>query len=219
MKKNICRLIICVLVSSAAVSMSGCGAKRRQEEYKRAGIEAMQEEDYGKALKSFENALSQSGSVHKEEKDIALYKASAQYRLGKTDDAVTTLKGLLAFDDKDIKAMYLLGLIYCDTGDADKALSYLTKACGLSGKASLYENAYLSLINSGMQDEADSFYDGMPKEARASKKVLRLRVVSFEADADFTNAYDSVKSYLAQYPDDEEMAAERDFLKTVTENN
>ena len=214
-KKILLRIFSLALVASLVIPMTGCGSKRRQEEYKRDGIEAMQNEDYDKALKYFLNALSQSGSVGKEEKDLALYKASAQYKLGKSGEALKTLQGLLEFDSKDVKALYLMGLIYCDCNKPSKALNYLTKACSLSRKSSLYENAYLSLINAGMGDQADTFYEKMPKEARASKEVLRLRVISYEDGSDFSNALDSAESYLRQYPDDEDMSKEKDFLETA----
>lgn len=203
------------LIAALVLPMTGCGSKRRQEEYKRDGIEAMQEEKYDKALKCFLNALSQSGSVGREEKDLALYKASAQYKLGKSGEALKTLQGLLEFDQKDVNALYLMGLIYCDCNKPDKALSYLTKACSVSGKAALYENAYLSLINAGMSEEAGTFYDKMPKEARASKEVVRLRVIEYEKESDFSNALDCAESYLKQYPDDEDMTKEKDFLTTA----
>ena len=203
------------LIVSLALSLGGCGKRRKQEEYKRDGIEAMQNEDYDKALKDFSNALSQSTRVGDEEKDLALYKATAQYKLGKDDDAVKTLKGITEFDKNDEKALYLMGLIYCDGGDEDKALSYLTKASSISKDSELYENAYLSLINAGMRDAADTFYDKMPKEAKASKEVMRLRVINYEDDGDFSNALECAKNYLEQYPDDEDMTKESKFLTTA----
>lgn len=108
-----------------------------------------------------------------------------------------------------------MGLIYCDDAKPDKAFTYLSKACSASGKSSLYENAYLSLINAGMTKQADSFYGKMPKEAKASKKVLKLRVICYENENDYSNALNCVKHYLKQYPDDEDMKKEQDFLKTV----
>lgn len=219
LKKTLLLRISAFYVAAAMVfSITGCGSRRKQEEYKRAGIEAMQDKNYDKALKCFLNALSQSGSVGREEKDLALYKASAQYKLGKSGEALNTLQGLLEFDSKDTKALYLMGLIYCDCDKPDKAVRNLAKACSLSGKTSMYENAYQSLISAGMQNQADEFYDRMSKEARASKKVLKLRVIGFEEKADYSSALDSAHSYLAQYPDDEEMTKEQDFLKTALQS-
>ena len=67
-----------------------------------------------------------------------------------------------------------------------------------------------------MDDEAEDFYDVMPKEARASKKVLKLRVIGFEKKADFASALDSAQSYLIQFPDDADMKKEEEFLKLQT---
>lgn len=216
MSKNSCnKIIVAALISACAVSVIGCGGKQ-QDEYKRAGIEAMDERDYSKALKSFNKALSRSVSVGAEEKDIALYKASAQHELGRDGEALSTLQGLLSFDSDDYKARFLMGCIYTDCDKPDKALDSFEKACSISGKASLYENAYQTLISGGLEEQAEQFYDRMPKEARASKKVLKLRVISFEGKADFTEALDCAESYLDQFPDDEDMIKERDFLKLAT---
>ena len=66
-----------------------------------------------------------------------------------------------------------------------------------------------------MREAADTFYDKMPKEAKASKEVMRLRVINYEEDGDFSNALDCAKNYLEQYPDDEDMTKESEFLKTA----
>lgn len=198
-----------------AFPMTGCGKRRKQEDYKRDGIEAMKQEDYKAALRDFSNALSQSTTVGDNEKDIALYKATAQYKLGKNDDALQTLKGLLEFDPKDEKALYLRGLIYCSTGDDEKALSNLIKASSISKDTELYENAYLSLVNAGMRDAADKFYEKMPKDAKASKEVMKLKVKSYEEDGDFSNALECANNYLEQFPDDEDMKKESEFLTTA----
>lgn len=217
MSKNTARRIITAgVLMACAISVTGCSGSRQQEEYKRAGIEAMDEKDYSKALKSFNKALSTSVTVGAEERDIALYKASAQHELGKDGEALSTLQGLLSFDSDDYKARFLMGCIYTDCNKPGKALDSFEKACSIGGKASLYENAYQTLISGEMEDQAEKFYDQMPKEARASKKVLKLRVISFEENADFTEALDCAKSYLEQFPDDEEMTKERDFLKLAT---
>ena len=214
-KNKLFTILSFVLIFSLAIPMTGCGKQLKQEDYKRDGIEAMKQENYEKALKDFSNALSQSTTVGDEEKDIALYKATAQYKLGKNDDALQTLKGLLEFDSKDEKALYLSGLIYCNTGDEDKALSYLKKASSISKDSELYENAYLSLINAGMREAADKFYEKMPKDAKASKEVMRLKVKSCEEDGDFSNALEYANNYLEQYPDDEDMKKESEFLTTA----
>lgn len=204
------------LIATIAISVSSCGNQKKQDEYKRAGIEQMDEKDYDKALKSFNKALALSATVGKDEKDIALYKASAQHELGKNGDAINTLNGLLEFDSSDYKAIFLRGCIYADINKPEKALTDLKKACSISKKASLYENAFQTLISAGMDDEAEDFYDVMPKEARASKKVLKLRVIGFEKKADFASALDSAQSYLIQFPDDADMKKEEEFLKLQT---
>ncbi|MGN0241884.1 MAG: tetratricopeptide repeat protein [Candidatus Weimeria sp.] len=214
-KNTLFTILSFALIISLSFPMTGCGKKRKQEDYKRDGIEAMQNKDYDKALKDFSNALSQSTTVGADEKDIALYKATAQYKLGKNDDALKTLKGLLEFDSDDEKALYLSGLICCNTGDEDKALSYLTKASSVSKDSELYENAYLALVNAGMRDAADTFYNKMPKDAKASKDVMRLKVKSCEEDGDFSNALEYANSYLEQFPDDEDMKKESEFLTTA----
>lgn len=219
MKKNRTLKIIAVtLVMSMAIGMSSCGSQKKQDEYKRAGIEQMDAGEYDKALKNFNKALSLSSTVGKDEKDIALYKASAQHELDRNGEAINTLNGLLKFDKDDYKALFLRGCIYADINKPEKALPDLTAACRQSKKTSMYEGAYQTLISAGLDDEAEDFYDDMPKEARASKKVLRLRVIGFEKKADFASALDSAESYLTQFPDDEDMKKEEAFLKLQTGN-
>ncbi|MDD6381155.1 MAG: hypothetical protein PUG04_05655 [Lachnospiraceae bacterium] len=210
------KIISMALIAAMAVSVSSCGNQKKQDEYKRTGIEQMDDGQYDKALKSFNKALALSSTVGRDEKDIALYKASAQHELGKNGDAINTLNGLMKFDADDYKAVFLRGCIYADINRPQKAVADLKKACSLSKRTSLYESAYQTLISVGMDDCAEDFYDDMPKEARASKKVLKLRVIGFEKKADFASALDSADSYLTQFPDDEDMKKEEAFLKLQT---
>lgn len=210
------KIISMALIAAMAVSVSSCGNQKKQDEYKRTGIEQMDDGQYDKALKSFNKALALSSTVGRDEKDIALYKASAQHELGKNGDAINTLNGLMKFDADDYKAVFLRGCIYADINRPGKAVADLKKACSLSKRTSLYESAYQTLISVGMDDCAEDFYDDMPKEARASKKVLKLRVIGFEKKADFASALDSAESYLTQFPDDEDMKKEEAFLKLQT---
>ena len=58
------------LIAAMAISVSSFGNQKKQDEYKRAGIEPMDEKDYDKALKSFNKALALSATVGKDEKEI-----------------------------------------------------------------------------------------------------------------------------------------------------
>lgn len=207
------RLITAMLLVTMSFTATSCGRQKQQDEYKRQGIEQMDTKEYSKALKSFNKALSLSSTVGRNEKDIALYKASAQHKLGKNGDAINTINGLIAFDKADYRLYFLRGLIYADIGRSTKALADLKKGCALSKKSSLYVSAYETLISQGMDKTAEDFYQEMPKEARAQKKVMRLRVIGYEKKGDFASALHFAKSYLIQYPDDTDMKKEEAFLK------
>ena len=78
----------------------------------------------------------------------------------------------------------------------------------------MYEKAYVYLIAADLSGQAEQFYMIMPGEARASENVLRQRVLLYEKQADYKKAYQAAKKYLKQYPQDEDMQDEAEFLKS-----
>ena len=202
------------LVLSASL-LAGCGNVKKQNAYKQKGIAAMEDEDYKKALSYFNKALKESGGrITAREADICYYKATAQYRLNKPGAALATLGSLEDYHKDDANASFLKGMIYADTGKAKKAFEALESACRTSGENEMYEKAYVYLIAADLSGQAEQFYMIMPGEARASENVLRQRVLLYEKQADYKKAYQAAKKYLKQYPQDEDMQDEAEFLKS-----
>jgi Flp pilus assembly protein TadD len=202
------------LVLSATL-LAGCGNVKKQNEYKQKGIAAMEEEDYAKALSFFQKALKESGGrITEREADICYYKATAQYRLDQPGAALATLDSLVDYHKNDAKASFLKGMIYADTGKAQKAYDALKEACETSKENEMYENAYMDLIAASLLEQAEQFFEIMPSESKASEQVLRQRVLLYEKKADYKKAYDAAMKFLKQYPQDEDMQEEIDFLKS-----
>ena len=214
-KKGKKYITVVASLALAAGILAGCGNVKQQNAYKQKGIAAMEDEDYARALGYFNKALRESGGkITAREADICYYKATAQYRLNKPGAALATLDSLEEYRGDDANAAFLKGMIYADTGKEEKAFSSLKSACQASKNHEMYEKAYVYLIAADLCDQAEKFYQIMPGEARASENVLRQRVLLYEKKADYKAAYSAAKKFLKQYPGDEDMQDEVEFLKS-----
>lgn len=95
--------------------------------YNRLGSLYLMEENYAKALEIFEKGIKEnpkSSELHK------LYnnQATAYYYLGKTEQAITTLKKALEVNPDYLNANYALGAIYLQNGNKEEGCKYLKKA-------------------------------------------------------------------------------------------
>lgn len=115
--------MLCIgTLCAAMLFQTGCGKAERlakQEEYKETGIAFLQQEEYKKAEKAFQEGLNLSkGKVDAEVVDLCFYKAEAQDRLGDFDGAYETYTSLIDYDE-DSNAYYLRGKIQLEQENPD----------------------------------------------------------------------------------------------------
>ena len=147
---------------AALLGLAGCGNKERQENqeaYRQIGLNCMADEDYAGAIEAFDSALGQSlATIDEEELDICYYKAEAQYKAGKTDDAIETYTDLLAYDKKNSDAYYLRGSLYLVQGEKKQALKDFASAVKYdSDNYELYAEISQQLSDNDEKDKASDY--------------------------------------------------------------
>lgn len=147
---KVSKLIIAALFFS--ISLSACGEKT---DYKKKGIDALNDGDYEKACDYFDKALDDAGyRVTDNEIDISYYKASAEYLSGDREKAEETFTNLIEFDKKNPDAYYLRGLLYLTENELEKAKKDFDKSIELKpDDFRRYLEIYEALEGVSLQDD------------------------------------------------------------------
>lgn len=185
-RKNI-RAMLCgaaVCVCAAGV-VSGCANPQKD------GAEALREGDYEKAKAQFQTAA--------EDED--------------TDRSAEGYRGL--------------GMAYYETQEYDKALEAFEQALDLGAEQSvqLYHQMSVCAMQAGNYEKGLeyvqaglAFLSGSSGEDAPDEEMVREmkynEIVCYEQQADWENARQKVEEYLGEYPDDEAVQKEAEFLKT-----
>ncbi|OON85557.1 hypothetical protein BXO88_11485 [Oribacterium sp. C9] len=173
--------------------LTACSSKKANE-LRLQGIEELQKAKYEKAIETFNEAMEQSdGKVGELQFDILMYRAEAEYMSGDLEAAEKTIETLRQVNgDKDEYIRFQSQL------DAKRLVSQATEALDSgdleTARARLDEAEAL-----GIRNDRDLQYD---------------EVVYLEKTAQWEEAYEEIKSYLNQYPDDKEAQREEKFLST-----
>ncbi len=173
--------------------LTACSSKKANE-LRLQGIEELQKAKYEKAIETFNEAMEQSnGKVGELQFDILMYRAEAEYMSGDLEAAEKTIETLRQVNgDKDEYIRFQSQL------DAKRLVSQATEALDSgdleTARARLDEAEAL-----GIRNDRDLQYD---------------EVVYLEKTAQWEEAYEEIKSYLNQYPDDNEAQREEKFLST-----
>lgn len=157
MKKKI---VLIMLV--ALFGLTGCQNKEKaenQEAYRQIGMNCMAEGDYNGAIDAFQSALGQSlATISATELDICYYKAEAQYKAGKVEDAISTYSSLLDFNKKNSDAYYLRGSMYLTENKKEDAFADFEKAIKYSpDNYELYVGISNQLNAAGEKDKAQDY--------------------------------------------------------------
>lgn len=139
------------------------------------------------------------------------------YLLGEYTTAIPQLED--AVENGYIEGNYYLGEIYGNQKEHELALNYYKEYYinEISYQVDTIYNQYaVCLINSKEYEEALKVLEkGLEKEdARTKKSLLYLQVSTLEHLGRFQEAYEVGKEYMKEYPEDEEMVREIEFLKT-----
>lgn len=145
------------------VLLAGCqSAKERlekEEAYRKIGIDAMDEGDYGAAMDAFNSALAQAKEFGANEADICYYKAAAQSALGSYDDAAETYRLLLEVDSKNSDVYFLRGCVRLKQQEIAKAGEDFAQAIRYAGDDGIYLMIYGSLKGAGYETEASAYME------------------------------------------------------------
>lgn len=233
-KRKTALLLAFALLGSTG--LAGCQDKEaleNQQAYRQLGINKLSEGSYEEAVEAFQKALDQSQAVVGDmEIDICYYKATAQYRAGDIEGALTTCKALIDYNKKDAKASYLRGCIYLKEGDQEKAMKDYRNAFENSGGYEIYVSAWENLQNAGCTAEAEEVLKEALKQKPEKAADYRERGHIYLLQGDYEQAkkeldqainQEDVKAllYMAQVYDAEGNSSQADALyeSYISKNN
>lgn len=155
-------------------------------------------------------------ALEREDNKLSVYdKGRIYYYLGEYQKACLALEE--AKDRHGASAYLYLGRAYEATGDYNYASSvynaYLTKD---STNAEMYNQLGLCEMKKGEYEKAlDAFQSGLGVENQNIRQTLAYNeIVAYEYLGDFQKATVLMKTYLKNYPDDENAQREYEFLST-----
>lgn len=141
-----------------SISLTACGNKT---DYKKQGIDALNNGDYEKAESYFDKALSEAKfRVSDNEVDISYYKACAEYLSGDSAKAEKTFTNLIDFDEKNPDSYYLRGLLYLTENKPKKAKKDFDQAIKLKpDDFKRYLGIYEAMEGVSLQDDGREYLE------------------------------------------------------------
>lgn len=185
MRKTATFLLLCTLLAASA----GCTSKLSKQDYRMAGIEAMEAGSYEEAVTQFDEAIAHSnGFVGKFELDVLKYRGEAEFRMGDYTSAAKTYETLLEVDEKRAEYWYALCMCKAKLGEADEALAAFSSGQEVDAKASGANEALGllgdCLVEEQRAEEALSLYEQVLASGSVSAELYnRLGLCYLEAEA------------------------------------
>lgn len=164
--------------------------KELKNAYRGLGIAQLESGDYASAIKSFQDALSQSkGEVGDTEIDTSYYLAKAQYLNNDFEGAIETYTNLVKYDGKNADSYFLRGKCYVSNLDVENGKKDFDAALKIkSDSAELYYGIYENLIQFDYKDEAKSYLQtAISTIGKTSKDTITIGRI-YLALEDYTNA-------------------------------
>ena len=143
-------------------------------------------------------------------------KGYINYCLGNYSTAKNYLEQARTGGNKSEEVLLLLGKCYEELDDTAFAINIYKKYLETEPDAGVYNQLAVALIDQGRYDEAlEAVVNGLEIDTNeAHQQLLYNRIVAYEHLGEFEKARDLCAQYLVDYPSDENMAREYDFLKT-----
>ncbi len=186
--------VLCLMCMTVLL-LTGC--KSRASELRLQGISELEKGKYEDAIKTLDEALQESnGKISREQFDILLYRAEAEYMTGDYDAAQHTLDILTKVDGKKDTYEKMQKQI-----DAKLLIKEASEALDKNDTATAREKLDEASAN-GLSNDRDQEYD---------------EIVYLEKTGKWQEAYDAMQSYMTRYPGDKEAEREQSFLKTRTD--
>lgn len=156
--------------------------------------------------------------LEKEDRKLSEYdKGYINYCLGNYSTAKNYLEqARTGGNNKGSDTLLLLGRCYEELNDTAFAVNLYESYLNNNPDAKVYNQLTVALIKVGRYDDAlEAVVNGIELDSNECRQQLLFnRVVVYEHLGDFDKARDLATQYLADYPSDEDMAREYEFLKT-----
>ncbi|MCR4649982.1 MAG: tetratricopeptide repeat protein [Lachnospiraceae bacterium] len=156
-------------------------------------------------------------ALNKYDRNMSDYdKGYINYCLGNYSTAKNYLEQARTGGNKNVEVLLLLGKCYEELDDTAFAINIYNKYLESNQDAGVYNQLSVSLIDEGRYDEAlEAIVNGLELDSNECRQeLLYNRIVAYEYLGDFEKAKDLCAQYLVDYPSDENMAREYNFLKT-----
>lgn len=179
---------------------------------------------YGHISENLQNAGETEKAQNYLEQGLKLKPSSAAdyENLGKLyvikGDSENAVKMLTQAADKGADSAYLtLGKLYTSDGKTEDAKAAFQKYMEKHPKdADALEQLASIVADAGDYEDAATYYkDAMDAASGDQVKTLQKSLVAvYEKNGDFASALEEAKDYVADYPEDEDMQKEYEFLQT-----
>lgn len=171
MRKN--KKVFLILLTCGTLLLAGCKEGISKEDYRMAGITALDEGRYEEAVTQFDEAIAHSnGLVGKFELDVLKYRAEAEYAMGDYTSAAQTYQILLQADEEKAEYYYFLSMAQASMGELQEAQESFEKGKTLKKDASGSSEARLvlgqELLKQGQTEEAMSLLEEVVSQGTAS---------------------------------------------------
>jgi len=143
-------------------------------------------------------------------------KGYINYCLGNYSTAKNYLELARTGGNKSEEVLLLLGKCYDELDDTAFAINIYAKYVETSPSAGVYNQLASALISEGRYEEAlEAIVSGLELDTNECRQeLLYNRIVAYEYLGEYEKAKELCKQYLVDYPSDEDMAREYEFLKT-----
>lgn len=184
-----------VLVTASCL-LTGCSNAGK------AGIKAMENEDYKEAVTQFTQAANTAESKGKKDAAAEAYRGlgMAYYELKEYDKVLDSMQKALDNGAQRTAELYnIMGISAMQQEDYESALTYFQE--GVS---------YAESTNAVNASKAK-------KDVDYSKLIQEMRynqIVCYEKEEDWVDAKTAANDYIADYPDDKDIEKEVEFLET-----
>lgn len=159
------------------------------------GLAYMGLSQYEEAIAYLEKALQLSdGSIEDMDYDINYYLATAYYRNGQTEEAVSAYDAILALRPKEEEAYYLRGVVKLYGGDYEGAKSDFDKTIELN--AQNYDRLiqiYTALTDNGYKEAGREYLQKVTTDTESSVSNYDLGRIYY-----YLEDYENAKTYLSQ---------------------
>lgn len=181
---------------TASCLLTGCSNASK------AGIKAMEREDYKEAVTQFTEAVNTAESKGKKENAAEAYRGlgMAYYELKEYDKVLESMQKALDNGAQRTAELYnIMGISAMQQQDYESALNYFQE--GVSYAEST------DAVNAS-KSKKDVDYSKLIREMRYNQ------IVCYEKEENWEDAKTAANDYIADYPDDKDIEKEVEFLET-----